>query len=268
MQGCFEPAYTDLPYLPGGDPRQVLDIVLPERGDAPFPTLFLIHGGGFIAGSKSEMTGVAGYFVERGYAVVLAEYRLAPEYTYPAQVQDIFCALAWTHAHAETYSLDPRRMVAVGESAGGTLAALLGSVDEAGEYMAGCPYAMPERGRVQAVVAYYPVVDLAAQDYESFFVPYMGSDPDQAPQDWAKASPLGWIDGGEPPFLLIHGLWDVRVPPNESKKLAAALEAAGAEVELLLLPHTDHRFLLDTPDSPATQHSLEAVLAFLERLFP
>lgn len=259
--------YLDIPYIPDGDTRQVLDIYLPAEANTPLPTLLLIHGGGFLTGSKSDLHTLARHWVERGYAVVVLEYRLAPEHIYPAPVQDAFCALAWLQVYATDYGFDIQKLAVLGESVGGTLAALLGTVDDARLYMHGCPYTLSEKPWTQAVIAFYPVVNLDLAGYSGFFEPYLGVPCAESPDLWAEASPLHWVDGDDPPFLLIHGLWDVRVPVTESESLAHALESAGVSVELMKLPRTDHRFILTDPDSPAAQESLSAAEAFLESVF-
>ena len=97
-------------YIPNGSKEQILDIYLPKTGDDPFPTILAFHGGAFRSGSgyptKSMYRKFAYHYNDLGYALVSVDYRLAPTYSYPAQVEDVFCALAWVHANHETYSLD------------------------------------------------------------------------------------------------------------------------------------------------------------------
>ncbi len=259
--------YADVPYVPDGDPRQILDVYLPGGLDGPAPVLILIHGGGFLEGSKSSLARTARHFAEMGYAALSIEYRLAPAHTYPAQVRDVFCARAWILANADDYDFDAERIVVVGESVGGTLAVMLGVVDDAERYMKDCPYpTTSDTRRVQGVVAYYPVINFDLDTYGSFFHQYLGTEAVRDPELWAEASPLNWIDGSEPPFLIIHGLWDVRVPLSESLDLMHALESAGVKVSLVRIPRADHSFLVVNPGSTEYRLSLEAVEAFLNEL--
>lgn len=264
--GCAPIIYSNIPYSQPGDPRQVLDVYLPPVTRGPFPTLFMVHGGGFLAGEKDDLAPLARHLAQQGYAVVLVEYRLAPEHVYPSQVQDAFCALSWLYAHAHTHGFDPDRVVAVGESVGGSLVALLGAVDDPQRYLEGCAHDLPAGGRLQGVVAFYPVTNFALAAYDAFFVPYLGVRPEQAPERWAEASPLHWIDGHEPPFLVIHGSWDLRVPSSESRNLVDALRAHKVHAELVVISQADHGFIAESLESRPSRAALGAMDAFFEML--
>ncbi len=233
----------NVPYVSDGSHRQQkLDVYLPEGEDGPFPTIFTIHGGFFTQGSKARYYETASYFNEMGYALVSIDYRLAPDFNYPAQVQDAFCALAWVHANAATYGFDTERIIALGDSAGAYLAAMLGSVDTPSIYMEGCPHPLPQTDWIQGVVGFYGGYDftdidvlpvgLVRQSLELFW----GTTFDKIPAETlAEMSPMSWVDGSEPPFLLIHGASDGTVPTRMSEDFASALEDSGATVELLIL---------------------------------
>ncbi|MCA9911964.1 MAG: alpha/beta hydrolase [Anaerolineae bacterium] len=261
----------DIPYIANGHERQVLDVYLPENIDSPVPTLLMIHGGGFIFGDKDEMRSVAQFFQEAGYATVAPNYRLAPDYTYPAQIEDVFCALAWTVNHAEEYGFDLTRLVLVGESAGANAAALLGTVDIPEQYLTDCPYSLPDSFQARAVVAYYMPVDLtscdcvAAQQMAALYlgIPQEETSHTETMQDrWADASPLYWIDENDPPFLLVHGERDSLVPLSESLAFQQAYEAVGGEVTLITVPLLNHGFFRLTW-LPPVQNALEDVQQFI-----
>jgi dipeptidyl aminopeptidase/acylaminoacyl peptidase len=91
-------------------------------------------------------------------------------------------------------------------------------------------------------------------------VTYLGGELDENPDTWAQASPITWVDGSEPPFLLIHGLADTTMPPEQSQAFAAALEKAGADVELLLVPDASHDAIM------RSEKYRRAVEAFCARL--
>lgn len=262
----------DIPYIPDGQERQVLDVYLPENVDSPVPTLLMIHGGGFIFGDKDEMRSVAQSFQEMGYATVAPNYRLAPDYTYPAQIEDVFCALAWTIHHAEEYGFDPTRLVLVGESAGANAAALLGTVDTPQQYLANCPYSLPDDFQARAVVAYYMPVNLTSCDCvaaQQMAALYLGIPEGEAGQletmqdRWADASPLYWIDDNDPPFLLVHGERDSLVPLSESLAFQSAYEEVGGEVLLITIPLLNHGFFRLTW-LPPVQNALEEVQQYIE----
>ncbi len=262
---------VDVPYVPDEHERQVLDIYLPQDAASPAPTLLMIHGGGYIFGDKDEMRGVARHFQERGYAVIAPNYRLAPDYTYPAQIEDVFCALAWTIAHADEYNLDPARLVIVGESAGANAAALLGTVDAPEQYLAGCAYDLPDDFEPQGVVAYYMPVDLtscecdAAQRMAALYLGIPETEIENVGElrsVWADASPLAWIDEDDPPFFLVHGELDSLVPLSESEAFQRAYRAVGGEVSLLTIPLLNHGFFR-LVGLPPVRNALDEVEAFV-----
>jgi acetyl esterase/lipase len=259
----------DVPYVTDGDGNQMLDVYLPEGIDGPFPTLMMIHGDSWQRGDKGRYGALARHFGELGYASVSVNYRLAPEYKYPAQVQDVFCALAWIHANADSYGFDPERVVALGSSAGAILAAMLGTVGDATTYMEGCPHLLPEARRIRGIICFYGGYDFrrAPTDKQESVVRYLGVKLSEAPEVWAEASPESWIDGSEPPFLVIHDINDTSIPPTESENFAAALRAAQVRAELLLVSDAPGHFSTERPLSPASAQSLGPMDAFLAELF-
>jgi acetyl esterase/lipase len=270
---CFVPTthlqftfHGNLPFVSGGHPQQVLDLYLPRQLSEPAPVLFMIHGGGFYGGSKTGLEQMASLFSGRGYAIATPDYRLAPDAIFPAQLEDVFCAFAWVIGNADRYHLDRDRVFVLGESAGGNLAALIGTVDQPERYLDSCPWSLPRDAVIKGVIVYYPVIDPAQPTYSGFFEPYMGHPTDRHLERWTEASPLTFIDGSEPPFLIIHGLWDVRVPVSESERLAESLQAAGVQVETLYLPQTDHGFVVVSPASEASLQSYRVVESFIDTL--
>jgi acetyl esterase/lipase len=264
----------NVPYVPGGSEDQELDIYFPTEGDGPFPVILAIHGGCFRWETKTNYLRYASFFNQLGYALVSIDYRLAPSFTYPAQVQDSFCALAWVYANADTYGFDTDHIVAIGESAGGYLVAMLGAVDSPSPYMEGCPYTLPETDWVQGIIPVYGLFDFTGTDgYSDWTVqeclePFLGTTfSDATTELLTEMSPLSWVDGGEPPFLVVHDLSDSLIPPWMAEDFASKLEEAGAETELLLV-EAEHGYLTDDPLwSDANLQTQEAVEAFLAALF-
>jgi len=253
-------------------PLPRLDVYLPATGDGPFPTILAIHGGGFYTGDKSGYSRLAAHFANLGYAFVPINYRLAPTYTYPAQVEDVFCALSWVHANHSTYDLDNEHVFVMGESAGGYLAAMLGTVDTPGDYLQNCPNALPQSDWIQGVVVFYGFYDFTSIDGyppgdRDKLERYWGAEFSEiAPATLAEMSPVSWVDGNEPPFLLIHGTLDTSVPSWMSEDFAAALEGVGVQTQLLILGGADHAFTLGLWSSPHNTQSREAMEAFLSAL--
>lgn len=223
-----------------------LDLFLPD-GDPPHPTVVCIHGGAWLQGTRTEI-GDARRIVDRGYAVASVDYRLSGTATFPAQIVDCRAAVRWLRAHADEYGLDADRIAAWGWSAGGHLAALLGT---AADESFGDPTVHPEEShRVRAVVDCYGPADLtriaddsedgeqAAPDSpESKLIG--GALPDH-PDRAERASPAAYVDGDEPPFLVVHGSHDGAVPRAQSDRLVAALGGAGDEVTYHVVAGAGH----------------------------
>ena len=268
----------DVPYVSDGNQLQRLDVFLPEGEEGPFPTIIAIYGGGFTSGGKYWYEELASHFSELGYAFVSINYRLAPEFNYPAHVQDAFCALAWVHANAATYGFDADRIIALGDSSGGYLVSMLGTVDTPSLYMEGCPHPLPQTDLIQGVVVFYGVYDFTSidgypdQPVRNGLEPFWGTTWENVPAETlAEMSPMSWIDGSEPPFLIIHGTLDTTIPSRMSEDFASALEESGAAVELLLI-NTGHGFINSayprkSLSSPINVRSLETIEAFLAALF-
>ena len=262
---------TSLPYAEVS-PRQILDVYLPATGDGPYPTFLAIHGGGFHARSKAIYQRIGQHYAQQGYALVSINYRLTPSDSYPAQVEDSFCALAWLHAHHEEYGFDPNRVVLTGGSAGGYLAAMLGTVDDPNIYMKDCPYEYPSGEAVQAVVIYYGFYDFTnIDDYPvsevSSLTRFWGAKYEDIPTEkLEEMSPIKHIDGSEPPFIILHGTADRDIPSVMSERFAEALEQAGVDVELVLLPDVGHAFELNPLTGKEMALSLSKIEAFLDRV--
>jgi acetyl esterase/lipase len=233
---------TDIPYTKVHDTELKLDVMMP-KGDGPFPAVMVIHGGAWRAGNKRDCRFIMPEFVKRGYVAISPQYRFCPKETFPAQVQDVKTAVRFVKSHAKDYKLDPERMGAIGFSAGGHLALMLGLTSPAdgleGETSAGGP-----DSRVKAVVNYFGPTDLAAKDIPDISKPlvkdFLGGTPADKPEAAAKASPLNYVTRDDAPVLTFHGTKDPLVPHTQATKLADAMSAAGVagRVELLVgAPH-------------------------------
>lgn len=264
------------------------------------PAILHLHGGGWRTGARSSMGPVVDGFglspiaqlVDAGFVVASADYRLTTAATFPAQLVDAKAAVRWLRAHAAEYGIDPDRIYAWGDSAGGHLACLLGltagSTDfpghdaETSQGAAQAQGANPaHRGAddaVAAVAAWYPPTDLvrmgaqarpdavaSADDPGSREALLIGAQPAEAPAKAAAASPLAYVHPDAPPFLLIHGTADRFVPVAQSASLAGALEGAGNDVELLLLEDADHMWSTPGGGSDAAAQATAATLDFFRR---
>lgn len=264
-----------IPYaaLPGARPLE-LDLHLPA-GPGPAPVVVFLHGGGWRLGSRHS-GGPAfpgSTLFERvaraGIAVASVDYRLSGEAVWPAQLHDARAAVRWLRARAGELGVDPDRVAAWGESAGGHLAALLGLVTDPA--LEGDVGITGPSGSVVAVAAWYPPTDLAGfagdagadpADPATREAQLLGAPPSAVPQRAAQASPLSHVTAGAPPVLLLHGRADRFVPCVQSQRLAEALVAAGADVDLRTYEGADHMWLGDGGPAAAAD-ALDRTVAFL-----
>ncbi|SDO62325.1 Acetyl esterase/lipase [Klenkia soli] len=243
-----------VPYaaLPGARPLE-LDLHLPAHpGHAP--VVVFLHGGGWRLGSRHSagpsFTGSEPFeqLAAAGIAVASVDYRLSGEAVWPAQLHDAKAAVRWLRSRADELGIDPDRIAAWGESAGGHLAALLGLTG--GEWdgevgVTGVP------STVCAVVAWYPPTELATVadpgDPASREAQLLGAPPAADPVRAVQASPVSHVTPTAPPFLLLHGDADRLVPHDQSVRLAQLLP----DVEFETLTGADHMWL-GSPDAAAT----------------
>jgi acetyl esterase/lipase len=233
--GAAPREFHDLAYIPNGTDRQKLDLYLPEPAAAPSPVIVWIHGGGWQAGSKSNC--LSKRFVPKGYAAASVGYRLSQQATYPAQIQDCKAAIRWLRAHAAEYHLDPQRIGVWGLSAGGHLVALLDTTGNIRDFDVG--ENLDQSSAVQCVVDWFGPTDFLYHTdpkiEQLLGVPVAGH------EDVAKrASPLYFVSKASAPILIMHGDKDPLVPLQESKDFNVALQKAGVESSLVVLPGAGH----------------------------
>jgi acetyl esterase/lipase len=254
-----------------------LDLYLPAEGTGPLPVVVFLHGGGWQVGSRhSAGPGYRGApspferIAQAGIAVASLDYRLSGEAIWPAQLHDAKAAVRWLRARSSDVGIDPERIAAWGESAGGHLAELLGLTgdDAALEGDAGIT---GTSSRVSAVVAWYAPSDVAAVATDTGSDPadpttrenrLLGRPAPEVPALAAEASPISHVGPGAPPFLLLHGAADRFIPPVQSLRLHAALVAAGVDAELELYDGAGHMWI-GSPEAPS--RALERTTDFLRR---
>jgi acetyl esterase/lipase len=231
----------DIVYNKAGSTELKLDLMRPKAGEGEglFPAIVVIHGGAWRQGSKADVRAILAMFVRHGYVAVAPQYRFAPKDAFPAQVHDVKASVRWIKANAKKYRIDPERIGAIGFSAGGHLAMMLGMTGPSdgleGDVSAGAP-----DSRIKAVVNYFGPTDLAAKDIPDICKPWvkdlLGGTPEEKPEAAAKASPLTFVSKDDAPVLTFQGTKDPLVPFNQAIKLADAMTAANlpGRVELLI----------------------------------
>jgi acetyl esterase/lipase len=262
-------AERNIPYVENGHRNQILDVYLPETpSEKPLPLMIWIHGGAWMGGSQANPPAL--YLVKKGFAVASIQYRFVKDAIWPAQSYDCKAAIRFLRANAAKYNFDPDRFAVGGDSAGGHLAAFIGTSGDVKE-MEGDLGNTNVSSRVQAVVDWFGPTDLLLMGEQAGPNSMVKHDDANAPEallmggpvqekkDLAKtANPLTYIDKNDPPFLIMHGDNDQLVPIAQSRILAKALIDAGVEVTTKTIPgagHEDPKFR-----SPENQRLMEDFL--------
>jgi acetyl esterase len=194
--------------------------------------VFLIHGGAWRTGDKSDVVEEATRLARRGWVVFALNYRLGEPEAFPAEIDDVRAAVTWARANALDYRLDPGRMGALGISAGGHLAAMLATLGEG----------PPDRGsRILVGASWSGPMDLARLTAEApalaaFLLP---CPPAECPQRWDEASPVTHVDPTDAPFLLANGSAEL-VPLDQAQVMADRLDTAGVVHQLVVVPGRRH----------------------------
>lgn len=243
-------ALANIPYVQQGGRVESLDLYLPTGPEPPAgrPVILVLPGGGWRWVRRNDLGAAVAPFTKFGYAVAVADYAYASSqpgtHVYPTNIEDVRQAVRWLKTNAAKYGIDPTRVVAWGESAGGHLANLLGTNPDGP--IGGAPD--PNAGvsaRVQAVVDFYGPTDLAKLYQEdprdrSYLDTFLGGSPSQYPDRYANASPITHVSPQSPPFLIFQGTADNANPADQSTSFAGRLAQAGVPVSFQLeqgLPH-------------------------------
>ncbi len=272
---------TDVVYstIPGYRPLH-LDLYRASVNAASRPLVVFVHGGGWWAGNQRAASAfldfppVLANLAQRGYVVASIEYRLTGEAPFPAQLLDLQEAVRFLRANAARFGIDPARVVLWGMSAGAQLAALDAVTCGAPSGDSSDTAPGGESDCAQGFVGWFGPYDLGAHvrdrksDTSVRALLHCGADA-CAPGTLAEASPIYFVDGKDPPVLLIHGKEDRQVLPAQSEVFAERLRTAGVPVELLLIPDVGHGFIGATPAGTrdASRQALSATFNFFDRLF-
>jgi acetyl esterase/lipase len=251
-----------------GRPLRV-DVYRPRDVDARVPLIVWIHAGGWRTGDRRRAPDLTRHFAAAGFAMASIDYRSSRDATFPAQLDDVRAAIRWLSEHAEEYGIDARRLGLWGASSGGHLAALAALTANDGLEPAPERSAGDAGARVRAVVVGYAPIDFLTMDVQrdhglhptddpsAFTLPpgactadarsyesqLIGAPIHDRPDLARAASPLAYVHRGAPPFMIVHGLSDSAVPPEQSVQLYDALAEGGNDVSLHLIEGLGHGFL-------------------------
>jgi acetyl esterase/lipase len=242
-----------------------LDMARPKNAKGPLPAVVCIHGGGFRAGNREHHDGLCTQLAQRGYVAVTPTYRLAPNYQFPAAVHDVKAVVRWLRANADKYGIDPARIGAMGDSAGGHLALFLGLTGDVKKLDGTDGGNLDQSSTVNCVVDVYGPSDFTKSygksvDAAEVLPLFLGGDVHSARRRHIEASPLYWVTPDAAPTLAIHGTDDKYVAFEQAEWLIERLRAAEVEAELLKLEGAGHGFKGD--DAKRAQ---EAMFAFFDK---
>lgn len=227
--------------------KHLLDIYLPANKKGKLPLVIWVHGGGWLSNDKyadmSYMKKTVAEIVSSGFALASIDYRFSTQGVFPAQMQDCNAAISFLYSNADKYGIDKSKFALIGFSAGGHLASLVGLSKNNNVPGFFFPGSAPGFG-IKAVVDFYGPADLilfpGASDAQSPEGLLIGATPLSRPDLAKTASPVTYVDKGDPPFLIIHGEKDDMVSAKHSQLLSSWLSVSGVPNELIIVKDAPH----------------------------
>ena len=236
----------------GSDPRQRLDLYLPDRPKPDAPVVVFVYGGSWTSGDRGSYRFVGQALSELGYVTVIPDYRLFPTVAFPDFVDDVAQAVASLPGQLQRSDCDaPLGIVLAGHSAGAHTAALLAT---APAYRDRRPLNVDVVGLVGIAGPY----DLPLDD------PLVIGKFDRR-QDDRSVNPVALAGPSTPPTLLLHGAEDVTVSPRHTRSFEQALRTQGVAVEAVIYPDAGHRTIIGALAAPLRflQPTLDDIGRFL-----
>jgi len=252
-----ETGYQQIPGLAyGDDPRQVLDLYIPDTPAANASTIIFFYGGSWKNGDRAKYRFAAEAFATQGYTVAVPDYRTYPDVTFPAFVHDGASVVRWLRDNATQYDVQGENIVLMGHSAGAHIAALL-AMDRRYLEAAGVP--MTAIAGLVGLAGPYDIDLLSFRSTRRVFETW------PAPDDFR---PTAMAITNTVPTLLLHGANDGTVPPVDTTRMADVLGARGADVTVTVYPGTGHIGIilaLAPPFRGGTANVVDDVLTFLRK---
>ncbi|WP_193211807.1 alpha/beta hydrolase fold domain-containing protein, partial [Luteolibacter marinus] len=254
VQGGKVKLLKDIDYVGNGNPRQKLDLLLPESGTAKKrPLVVMIHGGGWMSGRKEDGLDVVRLLAGTGdYVTATINYRLTQEASWPAQIFDCKAAIRFLRAKADQYGIDAGKIGVMGFSAGGHLVSMLGTSGDVKELEGDLGEFKNISSRVQGVVNFFGPTDfltIFGKDVKVADVPkdnmairLLGKNEEEIRRNAKLASPVNWITRDDAPFFTAHGTKDSLVPFAQAEELDRALAKTGVESHLVAMEGAGHGF--------------------------
>lgn len=236
----------DIEYAKAGDISLKLDLYINQSDERP-PVVIYIHGGGWRAGNKSGCS--VAWLADHGYAVASIAYRLTDKAIFPAQIHDCKAAVRWVRANADKYGYSADKVAVAGSSAGGMLAALLGTSGDVEALEGELGEHTDQSSRVDAVIDFYGATDFVlrsktqphrANEPGSVVALLLGGGADKRIAAAKLASAAYHVTPDDPPFLVFHGDEDNTVLLDQSERIRDVYTEAGLPIDLRILKGAGH----------------------------
>jgi acetyl esterase/lipase len=227
---------NDVTYRTVDGEQLKLDVYQPATKGKNRPAVVIIHGGAWTIGDKAWFAPQGNQLAGRGFVAFSLNYRLAPAHTYPAAVDDVDAAVEWVRKHAKEYGVDPKRIGALGGSAGAHLTGLLATVGKG---------SLTRGHRIAAAVSWSGPMDFVSlapatgTNAGGSINTFLGCPPDACPDKHAAASPVTHVDKTDAPMLIVNSTMEL-VPQTQADAMKAALDKAGVANQAIILPGTAH----------------------------
>lgn len=237
-------------YFPKGAAARPQGVAAGQTSTLPAPVVVFFYGGTWRRGERAQYQFVGRRLAEHGVLAIVTDYRTYPDATFPDFLDDAARAVAWSRQHVDEYGGDPEQLFVAWHSAGAQIAALLGADPR---YLG--QHGMQPDDLAGVIGLSGPYDFVVGEQYRDVFGP---------PAQWPQAQAVNFVDGREPPFLLIHGADDRVVESRDSVQMAGKLRANGVPAQLLMLPNAGHGApLLGLYDPQRVPRVLPAMLAFI-----
>ncbi len=248
-------------YAKYGDREMHVDLFKPKR-KGKFPAVIVVHGGAWITGHYTMENPLAIELAKRGFVAITVEHRLSNEKKYPAQIHDLKASVRWLRANAKKFSVDEKRIGAVGGSSGGHLVALLGATNDLPQFE-GNGGNEKFSSRVQSVVdidgtATFVDEGNIAKEIKGPWntnTTLTGFTYAENPEIWKEASPITHVNTKSSPILFLNS--SSNRPFQQREEMCAKLNALGIASEIIVVPDTPHPFWLFKPWFDVTADNIE-----------
>jgi len=244
-----------------------MDVTRP-KSPGTHPLVVLIHGGGFRRGNRSSYLPLAIRLAQEGFVAATISYRFSPKFQFPAHLHDAKSAVRFLRANSRRFSIDGARVCALGSSAGGHLALMLGLTAGVSQFEGDGPNPT-QSSRINCVVSYAGPTDFTriyAKGFDAADVlpQYLGGDLRTALSAHINSSPISWVSPDDAPVLFVHGTADNYVPYEQVLWLAERLSQVGVETEVASFPGGGHGLR----DQQKTDADNRAVAYLKSKLMP